>query len=93
MIPNTITYSGGLGKDKIHPTQKPEEILEYFIALLSNPGDTVLDTFAGSGSTGVACQKSGRHCVLIERDPTMFKLMQQRIDQLPVINDLFVIEP
>ena len=82
VIPNTITYSGGLGKNKIHPTQKPTEILEYFIELLSNSGDTVLDTFAGSGSTGVACHNLNRNCVLIERDPAMFQKMQTRIDEL-----------
>jgi len=74
VIPNSITYSGGLG-GKIHPTQKPTEILKYFIELLSNPGDTVLDTFAGSGSTGVACNDLGRDCILIERDPKMFNTM------------------
>ena len=31
VIPNTITYSGGTGKNKVHPTQKPEEILQYFL--------------------------------------------------------------
>jgi DNA modification methylase len=82
VIPNTITYSGGLGKNKIHPTQKPTEILEYFIELLSNSGDTVLDTFAGSGSTGVACHNLNRDCILIERDPAMFQKMQTRIDDL-----------
>jgi len=82
VIPNTITYSGGLGKNKIHPTQKPTEILEYFIELLSNPGDTVLDTFAGSGSTGVACHTLNRDCILIERDPAMFQKMKTRIDNL-----------
>lgn len=81
VIPNTITYSGGLGKDKIHPTQKPTEILEYFIELLSNPGDTVLDTFAGSGSTGVACHNLQRQCILVERDSEMFAKMRERIDK------------
>jgi DNA modification methylase len=81
VIPNTITYSGGLGKDKIHPTQKPTEILEYFIELLSNPGDTVLDTFAGSGSTGVACHNLQRQCILVERDSEMFAKMKDRIDK------------
>lgn len=82
VIPNTITYSGGLGKDKFHPTQKPTEVLEYFIELLSNRGDVVLDTFAGSGSTGVAAYNTGRKCVLIERDPGMFLKMKSRIDSL-----------
>lgn len=95
VIPNTITYSGGLGKDKIHPTQKPTEILEYFVELLSNPGDTVLDTFAGSGSTGVACHTRGRNCILIERDSVMFDKMKARIDSRTagdLDSDLFEIE-
>jgi site-specific DNA-methyltransferase (adenine-specific) len=78
VVPNTITYSGGLGKDKIHPTQKPTEILEYFIELLSNPGDLVLDTFAGSGSTGIAAKNTGRDFILIERDKIMFEKMSDR---------------
>ncbi len=82
VIPNTLTYSGGLGRDKIHPTQKPTEILEYFIALLSRPGDTVLDTFAGSGATGVAAHNQGRKCILIERDSKMFAAMSARMNQL-----------
>jgi len=78
IVPNTITYSGGLGKDKIHPTQKPTEILEYFIELCTKPGDTVLDTFSGSGSTGIAAKNTGRECVLIERDTKMFDKMKER---------------
>ena len=84
VIPNTITYSGGLGKDKIHPTQKPVEILRYFIELCTNPGDMVLDTFAGSGSTGMACKETGRKYTLIERDTKMFTLMKKKFD-----SDLF----
>lgn len=80
VIPNTITYSGGLGKDKIHPTQKPVEVLRYFVELCTNPGDTVMDTFAGSGSTGMACKDAGRKYVLIERDPKMFGLMKNKFD-------------
>ena len=84
VIPNTITYSGGLGKDKIHPTQKPVEILRYFIELCTKPGDMVLDTFAGSGSTGMACKEAGRKYTLIERDTKMFTLMKKKFD-----SDLF----
>lgn len=78
VVPNTITYSGGLGKDKIHPTQKPVEILEYFIELCTNKGDLVLDTFAGSGSTGIAAKNTGRDFILIERDKKMFDKMSSR---------------
>jgi site-specific DNA-methyltransferase (adenine-specific) len=77
IIPNTITYSGGLGS-KIHPTQKPEEILEFFISLLTNENDTVLDTFAGSGSTGIVCERLKRNFILIEKDNKMFNLMKNR---------------
>jgi DNA modification methylase len=87
VIPNTITYSGGLGKNKIHPTQKPVELLEYFVELLSNNGDTVLDTFAGSGATGVACYNLKRNCILIERDTVMFQKMQDRINELATPKD------
>lgn len=88
VIPNTITYSGGLGKNKIHPTQKPVELLEYFIELLSNSGDTVLDTFAGSGATGIACYNLNRNCILVERDTKMFQKMKIRIEKyISPIND------
>jgi DNA modification methylase len=90
IIPNTITYSGGLGKNKIHPTEKPVELLTYFIELLSNPGDTVLDTFAGSGSCGAAAFEVGRKSILIERDPGMFSKMQKRIDHLTMNNLLTI---
>ena len=90
IIPNTITYSGGLGKNKIHPTEKPVELLTYFIELLSKPGDTVLDTFAGSGSCGAAAFNVGRKSILIERDTEMFSKMQKRIDHLTMNNLLFI---
>jgi len=82
VIPNTITFSGGLGRDKIHPTQKPEEVLKYLIELCSNPGDLVLDTFAGSGSTGMAAQHLGRDAILVERDAKMFAKMDARFTTL-----------
>jgi|TARA_B110000495_G_scaffold187153_1_gene186319 site-specific DNA-methyltransferase (adenine-specific)/modification methylase len=81
VIPNTISYSGGTGK-KVHPTQKPEEVLKYFIELCSKPGDTVLDTFAGSGSTGKAALSSNRNVILIERDEKMYDIMNSRFSSL-----------
>ena len=79
VIPNTITFSGGI-HNRIHPTEKPVELLEYFIELLSKEGDTVLDTFAGSGSTGLAAQRRNRNFVLIERDTKMFTEMSKRFN-------------
>lgn len=46
-----------------HPTQKPVKIMEYFINLLSNENDTILDPFMGSGTTGVACKKLKRNFI------------------------------
>lgn len=58
---------------KIHPTQKPVELLERLILDGSDEGDTVLDCFMGSGSTGVACVKTGRKFIGMEIDEGYFK--------------------
>lgn len=53
----------------LHPTMKPVPLIEYCINQSSDPGHTVLDPFAGSGSTMVACQNTGRSSINIELDP------------------------
>lgn len=65
-----------LGK---HPTQKPVSLMEHFIDLLSNPGDTVFDPFMGSGSTGVAALKLNRNFVGSEIDPSYFEICTRRL--------------
>ena len=83
VIPNTISYSGGLShRTKLHPTQKPDEILQYFITLCSNEGDTILDTFAGSGSTGKNALSLNRKAILVEKDPVMFTKMTAQFSHL-----------
>lgn len=62
-----------------HPTEKPLSLLDYLIRTYSNPGDVVLDAFAGSGSTGIACLMNGRNPILLEKDKTFFKSMKARI--------------
>jgi site-specific DNA-methyltransferase (adenine-specific) len=49
-----------------HPTQKPEKLLAKIILASTNPGDLVLDPFAGSGTTAVVAKKLGRNFVAIE---------------------------
>ncbi len=64
---NVWTDVTELFKGKIHDCEKPSRLAEIMIETSSNPGDVVLDMFAGSGSTAVAAKKLGRRCVLIER--------------------------
>ena len=69
-------------KDKrYHPTQKPTELLEFLIREYTNPGDTVLDPFMGSGSTGVACVNTGRKFIGMELDPVYFEVAKRRIEE------------
>lgn len=61
-----------------HPTQKPVQLLERIINIFTNEGDTVLDLFAGSGTTGIACMKLGRKCILIEQDENYCEIIKNR---------------
>lgn len=63
-----------------HPTIKPIELLEKLIRNSSKKGQTVLDCFMGSGSTGVACVNTGRRFIGIELDPDYFNIAKQRIE-------------
>lgn len=75
-IPNTPKREKVCGT---HPTQKPLQLMERLIVLCTKPGDTVLDPFSGSGSTGVACVRNDRNFIGIELDPQYVKLSTQRI--------------
>ena len=57
------------GRSYLHPTQKPLELVRRAIVNSSRPGQTVLDTFAGSGTTLIACEKSERRCLAMDIDP------------------------
>ena len=67
------------GGGKLHPTQKPVDLLEYLIRTYTNPGMTVLDNTAGSGSTLVACVNTGRVGIGIEKDPKYYDVMKTRV--------------
>ena len=60
--------------DKMHPTQKPVDLLEYLIKTYTKEGETVLDFTMGSGSTGVACVNTNRNFIGIELDENYFKI-------------------
>lgn len=69
------------GEGTYHPTQKPVELMGYLIKTYTNEGDTVLDNCMGSGSTGVACKKTGRHFIGIEKDPKYFDIAVRRVSE------------
>jgi modification methylase len=64
---------------KVHPTQKPEALLGRVIMAASEPGDTVLDPFFGTGTTGAMAKRFGRHFIGLERDPVYAAAARQRI--------------
>ena len=67
-------------KNRFHPTQKPPELFKEIIIKHTNPGDVVLDTFMGSGTTAIACMDSDRKCKGSERDVNYYKQIIKRID-------------
>lgn len=76
-----------------HPTQKPMETIAPLIRISTAPGDSVLDVFMGSGTTGVAAVKQGRKFTGVEIDPAYFDLACSRIDAALLEPDLFVAHP
>lgn len=68
-------------KNKVHPNEKPVELLEQFIKLFTNENETVLDLCMGSGTTGLACKNTNRHFIGIEKDEKYFNIATDRITQ------------
>ena len=86
-IPNIKT------KDKhgnnIHDTEKPVDLMRILIDNSSKEGETVLDPFMGSGSTGVACKKLNRNFIGMELDENYFKIAEERIENYRCKENLF----
>jgi DNA modification methylase len=79
-----------VGKEKKqHPTQKPLEIMKWCLSFLPE-ADTILDPFMGSGTTGVACVKTGRRFIGIELDPDYFEIACKRIEDAYKQPDMFI---
>ena len=72
-----------------HPTEKPEKVLERIILIGSKEGDTILDPFMGSGTTGVVAKRFNRNFIGIEIDENYFDLSTKRIENTPIENNLF----
>jgi len=80
-------------RDGTHPTEKPWRLFAELLNDFTNPGDTILDPFMGSGTTGVAAIKTGRKFIGIEKDPAYFELACKRISDTERQGDLFIVPP
>lgn len=68
-----------------HPTQKPTEVIRKILNDFSEPNQTILDPFLGSGTTAVACQELHRNFIGIEISPEYVKIAEDRLKQKPLI--------
>lgn len=82
-IPSTPAREKKLG---LHPTQKPLELLRRLVLLCTKEGETVLDPFCGSGTTGVASVEANRVFIGIELDASYLELSRQRISEVSPSN-------
>ena len=74
-------------RNENHPTEKPVRLMERLIALVTNENDIVLDSFMGSGTTGVACMNTNRRFIGMELDKRYFEIAKKRINDAEVQQD------
>lgn len=82
-----------VGRHGAHPTEKPEALMMDLVHLYSGIGQTILDPFMGSGTTGVACSRLGRRFIGIELESRWFDIACHRIDQAQRQGRLFECPP
>ena len=75
---NTLRVSSKVPEKK-HETQKPVELFEVLVNLVTKENHTILDPFMGSGTTGVACVNTGRNFIGIEMDENYFNIAKDRM--------------
>ncbi len=80
-------------REGTHPTEKPIPLMVELVRLFSQPGQLICDPFMGSGTTGVACVKTGRRFVGIEMDERYFDLSCRRIEKALSAPDMFIEAP
>lgn len=71
----------GIRGNKVHPSEKPYNLMQHLVLNSSNENDLVLDCFMGSGSTGVACINTNRRFIGIELDENYFNISKKRIEE------------
>lgn len=75
----TFIYPPDLGSNRLHPNQKPLALIKELIKLSTRPGDLVLDPFAGSGTTAIACKELGRRFIVFDIDPRNIQITKDRL--------------
>jgi site-specific DNA-methyltransferase (adenine-specific) len=85
---NVLKVPNIIGR-KVHPTEKPVELMKILIENSSQPGDTILDPFMGSGSTGVACIENDRRFIGIEIDKKYFDIANGRCKASMLLGQIF----
>lgn len=80
----------GAERTGLHPTEKPRRLMSELVKDFTQPGQTILDPFTGSGTTGVAAVMAGRSFVGIERDEQHFQLACRRIEDAQRQGDMFL---
>jgi site-specific DNA-methyltransferase (adenine-specific) len=91
--PGTFIHNKNTPGGGVHPTQKPLPLMMELVGLFTAPGETVLDPFMGSGTTGVACARLGRKFIGIEIDAEHFNTACRRIEKAYAQGDLFIAPP
>ncbi|MCC7060714.1 MAG: site-specific DNA-methyltransferase [Burkholderiaceae bacterium] len=74
-----IVLNRGGNSERLHTTQKPLDLMRELVEDFTDPGDTILDPFAGSGTTGVACNQLGRNFIGWERDAKYHEIATRRL--------------
>ena len=84
----TVHDINNIKGNKVHPTEKPAELMSIYVENSSNVKDLVLDPFMGSGSTGVACVNTFRNFIGFEIDENYFNIATKRIEEAQELNEL-----
>ena len=88
----TVIASNETAEKNGHPVPKPVGWMRWLVALTTRRGETVLDPFMGSGTTGVAAVQMGRRFIGIEREPSYFDIACRRIEDAQRVQDMFAHE-
>jgi site-specific DNA-methyltransferase (adenine-specific) len=73
-------YKNNNKRKRLHPNEKNDELIANFIQMSTNPNDLVLDPFCGAGSTVLACLKTNRNCIGIDKNQEFIDISKKRIE-------------